>query len=111
MKSQQTKRHPRDWSNPGRVRVQLKGPNNFFVNSNVTTRRQLCKAIAERMPQVQKDTQPPKNIITPLTSLKEVEDIVNEQRKAQGLPPLSEMQPKNPTIPAKPKKQKVKYVR
>lgn len=67
-------------------------------------------AIAELMPIVQKESSVPSTYASPLMTLEEVD----EQRKAQGLPALSDMQfnnPLAPQIPAKPKKQKVKYVR
>jgi hypothetical protein len=56
-------------------------------------------------------------MISPLTRLSEIEAMADEQRKAQGLPTLAEMQAANqaanpqPQIPAKPKKQKIKYMR
>ncbi|CAO3625250.1 unnamed protein product [Cunninghamella blakesleeana] len=110
------KRHPRDWANPGRVKVQIKGNNNFFINQQITTRKQLFYAIAERVPNIQKTNELPKGIVAPTTSLAEVEALADEQRKAQGLPTLAEMnaqhaaqqQQYKPTVP---KKQKVKYVR
>ncbi|CAO3608365.1 unnamed protein product [Cunninghamella echinulata] len=110
------KRHPRDWANPGRVKVQLKGKNNFFINQQVTTRKQLFYAIAERLPQVQKTQDLPKGIVSPMTSLADVEALADEQRKAQGLPTLAEMNAQaaaqqQQMKPAAPKKQKVKYVR
>ncbi|KAF7730251.1 signal recognition particle subunit [Apophysomyces ossiformis] len=104
--------HPRDWANPGRVKVQLKR-DRFFVNPNVTTRIQLYYQIAERLPAIQKESELPKNIVSPITSLAEVEAIADEHRKAQGLPTLAEMNASSsqPAIPSKPRKQKVKYVR
>ncbi|KAG0965950.1 hypothetical protein G6F66_005612 [Rhizopus arrhizus] len=104
------KRHPRDWVNIGRIRVQLKGNDRFYINPKLTSRKQLFIAIAELMPIVQKESSVPSTYASPLMTLEEVD----EQRKAQGLPALSDMQfnnPLAPQIPAKPKKQKVKYVR
>lgn len=106
----QNKRHPRDWVNIGRIRVQLKGNDRFYINPKLTSRKQLFIAIAELMPIVQKESSVPSTYASPLMTLEEVD----EQRKAQGLPALSDMQfnnPLAPQIPAKPKKQKVKYVR
>ncbi|CAO3591744.1 unnamed protein product [Absidia cylindrospora] len=111
------KRHPRDWANPGRVRVQLKTKNsNFFINHQITTRKQLFHAIAERLPEARKNNEVPKHVISPMTTLAEVEALADEQRKAQGLPTLAEMNAQaaaqqQPVKPAAPKKQKVKYVR
>lgn len=111
------KRHPRDWANVGRVRVQMKNQANFFINADITTRKQLYAAIAKILPQVQKEGDVPKTIVSPMTTLAEVEALADEQRKAQGLPTLAEMQAQqalqNPAPPTltKPKKQKVKYVR
>ncbi|ORE06872.1 signal recognition particle, SRP19 subunit [Rhizopus microsporus var. microsporus] len=106
----ENKCHPRDWANVGRVRVQLKTNDRFYCNSKITSRKQLFLAIAEVLPAVQKESSLPKTITSPLTTLEDVD----EQRKAQGLPTLSEMQANNPLVPqlpAKPKKQKIKYVR
>lgn len=106
----ENKRHPRDWVNIGRIRVQLKGNDRFYINPKLTSRKQLFIAIAELMPIVQKESSVPSTYASPLMTLEEVD----EQRKAQGLPALSDMQfnnPLAPQIPAKPKKQKVKYVR
>ncbi|KAI8366630.1 signal recognition particle, SRP19 subunit [Radiomyces spectabilis] len=107
------KKHPRDWGNPGRVRVQIKAANNFYINQRITSRKDLFNAIAEKLPKVQKESELPKSILSPLARLSEVEAVVDEQRKAQGLPTLAEMNANmpSPTIPAKPKKQKIKYVR
>ncbi|KAI7907259.1 signal recognition particle, SRP19 subunit [Cokeromyces recurvatus] len=109
------KRHPRDWANVGRVRVQLKNSSNFFINPNIITRKQLFIAIAKLIPICQKEGEVPKTIVSPLTTLAEIEALADEQRRAQGLPTLAEMQAQNaaqqPHIPAKPKKQKIKYVR
>ncbi|KAI8340917.1 signal recognition particle, SRP19 subunit [Chlamydoabsidia padenii] len=112
----ESKRHPRDWANPGRVRIQMKTKNsNFFVNNQITSRKQLFHAIAERLPQVQKN-EVPKHVLSPMTTLAEVEALADEQRKAQGLPTLAEMNAQaaaqqQPVKPVMPKKQKVKYVR
>ncbi|KAG0164588.1 signal recognition particle subunit [Apophysomyces sp. BC1034] len=109
----ESKTHARDWTNPGRVKVQLKR-DRFFVNPNCTTRNQLYYLIAERMPAIQKESELPSNIVSPVTSLAEVEAIADEHRKAQGLPTLAEMNAsssQSPAIPSKPRKQKVKYVR
>jgi hypothetical protein len=110
------KRHPRDWANVGRVRVQLKNKANFFIQEDIITRKQLFVAISKLLPAVQKEGDVPKSIVTPLTTLTEIEALADEQRKAQGLPTLSEMQgPQQaiqpPPAPVKAKKQKVKYVR
>ncbi|KAI8069758.1 signal recognition particle, SRP19 subunit [Gilbertella persicaria] len=109
------KRHPRDWANVGRVRVQIKNSSNFFVNADITTRKQLFVAIAKILPECQKTGSVPKSIVGPMTTLAEIEALADEQRKAQGLPTLAEMQAQNaaqqPQIPAKPKKQKIRYVR
>ncbi|KAL9556919.1 hypothetical protein MBANPS3_001630 [Mucor bainieri] len=109
------KRHPRDWANVGRVRVQIKDKNNFFVKQEITSRKELFVAIAKLMPQCQKEGDVPKSIVAPTTTLAEIEALADEQRKAQGLPTMAEMQAQQaaqqPQIPAKPKKQKVKYVR
>ncbi|ORX42370.1 signal recognition particle, SRP19 subunit [Hesseltinella vesiculosa] len=112
----ESKRHPRDWANPGRVRVELMGPNKFFRNQEITSRKQLYNAIAARLPQVQKTNDIPKGIISPITPLAEVEALADEQRRAQGLPTLADMkaqaEAQQATAPrAVPKKQKVKYVR
>lgn len=109
--------HPRDWANVGRVRVQLKNRANFYVHEDITSRKQLFIAISKLLPQVQKEGDVPKSIVTPLTTLTEIEALADEQRRAQGLPTLSEMQGQQQAIqspapaPAKAKKQKVKYVR
>jgi hypothetical protein len=111
------KRHPRDWANVGRVRVQMKSKNNFFVNQDIITRKQLFTAIAKLLPQIQKEGDVPKSIVSPTTTLAEIEALADEQRKAQGLPTMAEMQAQQalqapaPPVPTKPKKQKVKYVR
>lgn len=113
------KRHPRDWANVGRVRVQIKDQNNFFINQEIITRKQLFIAIAKILPQCQKEGEVPKGIVSPLTTLAEVEALADEQRKAQGLPTLAEMQAQNtaqqqqqsPQAPTKQKKQKIRYVR
>ncbi|KAI9016385.1 signal recognition particle, SRP19 subunit [Phycomyces nitens] len=116
------KKHPRDWANPGRVRVQLKNKSNFFMNPNCTTRKQLFKTIADRLPTIQKESKLPGNILSPLATLAQVEAIADDHRKAQGLPTLAEMNANNaammpppdmpgPSTPTKQKKQKVKYVR
>ncbi|KAI8099361.1 signal recognition particle, SRP19 subunit [Halteromyces radiatus] len=108
--------HPRDWANPGRVRVQLKNKNNFFINNDIITRKQLFYAIAARLPEAQKNNEIPKHVISPMTSLAQVEALADEQRKAQGLPTLAEMNAQaaaqqQPVKPTMPKKQKIKYVR
>ncbi|KLO16109.1 signal recognition particle, SRP19 subunit [Schizopora paradoxa] len=41
-----SKCHPRDWANPGRVRVQWKKENGGFVNPTIRTKKQLLVAIA-----------------------------------------------------------------
>ncbi|KAI7860894.1 signal recognition particle, SRP19 subunit [Circinella umbellata] len=106
------KKHPRDWGNPGRVRVQLFGPNKQAMHATIKDRKTLMREIARRLPKVQETNEKPKNMVTPMTSLAEVEAIVDEQRKAQGLPTLAEMQAKQQAMaPSIPKKQKVKYVR
>ncbi|KAI9249661.1 signal recognition particle, SRP19 subunit [Phascolomyces articulosus] len=106
------KKHPRDWGNPGRVRVQLFGPNKQPMHATIKDRKTLMREIAKRMPKVQETNEKPKNMVTPTTTLAEVEAIVDEQRKAQGLPTLAEMQAKQSAMtPNIPKKQKVKYVR
>ena len=143
------KKHPRDWGNPGRVRVQLFGPNKQPMHATIKDRKlllshflllhyygiytilltlhkhnlsfimlllllgkTLMREIAKRLPKVQETNEKPKNMVTPTTSLAEVEAIVDEQRKAQGLPTLAEMQTKQQTMaPSIPKKQKVKFVR
>ncbi|KAI9319126.1 signal recognition particle, SRP19 subunit [Dichotomocladium elegans] len=109
----ETKRHPRDWANPGRVKIQLFGPNKQPMRPTIQSRKQLFYALAQRLPELQKTHKKPGNIVGPTTSLAEVEAIVDEQRRAQGLPTLAEMQAQNPmaNMPAKPKKQKVKYIR
>lgn len=93
----------------------MKNQNNFFVNQDIITRKQLYVAIAKLLPQCQKEGDVPKGIHSPLTTLAEAEAYHDEQRKAQGLPTIAEMQAQQaaqqPQIPAKPKKQKVKYVR
>ncbi|KAG1440893.1 hypothetical protein G6F56_011727 [Rhizopus delemar] len=116
----ENKRHPKDWANVGRVRVQLKTNDKRCINPKIASRKQLYAAIAEIMPIVQKESSVPNTYASPLITLEEVD----EQRKAQGLPALSDMQFNNPlapgggapggapqTPPAKPKKQKIKYVR
>ncbi|KAI8354560.1 signal recognition particle, SRP19 subunit [Choanephora cucurbitarum] len=109
------KRHPRDWANVGRVRVQIKDKSNFFVNQEIITRKQLFAAIARLLPACQKEGDVPKSIVGPTTTLAEIEARADEERMAQGLPTLAEMQaqsaPQQPQVPAKPKKQKIKYVR
>ncbi|KAI8063179.1 signal recognition particle, SRP19 subunit [Gongronella butleri] len=113
----ESKRHPRDWANPGRVRVEMKGPNSFYRNANITSRKELFYAIAARLPEVQKQQDIPKGIVSPMTSLAEVEALADEQRKAQGLPTLAELKAQDAAHQAAaqrnmpPKKQKVKYVR
>ncbi|KAI8638278.1 signal recognition particle, SRP19 subunit [Parasitella parasitica] len=108
------KRHPRDWANVGRVRVQIKN-NNFFINQEITSRKELFVAIAKLLPQCQKEGEVPNSIVAPTTTLAEIEALADEQRKAQGLPTMAEMQAQQtaqqPQIPSKPRKQKVKYVR
>ncbi|OZJ01788.1 hypothetical protein BZG36_05259 [Bifiguratus adelaidae] len=47
------KAHPKDFFNPGRVRVQLKH-NNIPLNSNIKTRQQLAERIAQLLPSIQK---------------------------------------------------------
>ncbi|KAI9272581.1 signal recognition particle, SRP19 subunit [Sporodiniella umbellata] len=112
----ENKCHPKDWANVGRVRVQLKTPERRYLNTKLTSRKQLFAAIAEIMPSVQKETKVPDTYASPLITLEEVD----KQRKAQGLPALSDMNfnPLSPggapgpqTPPAKQKKQKIKYVR
>ncbi|KAI8993407.1 signal recognition particle, SRP19 subunit [Pilobolus umbonatus] len=108
------KRHPADWANVGRVRVQLKNMVKSPINQKISSRKQLFAAIAQLLPAIQKETTVPKSIMSPLTTLTEIEAMADEQRRAQGLPPLSEMQPsapQTPPAPVKPKKQKIKYVR
>lgn len=74
--------------------------------------KQLYVEIAKRLPEVV-DSSMPENIVTPMTSLAEIEAIIDKQRKAQGLPTLAEMreqqQQKTPNLSKR--KQKVKYVR
>jgi hypothetical protein len=93
----------------------MKDKSNFFVNQSIITRKQLFVAIAKILPVCQKEADVPKSIVSPTTTLAEIEALADEQRKAQGLPTLAEMQAQSaaqqPQIPAKPKKQKVKYVR
>jgi hypothetical protein len=95
----------------------MKNGANFFVNQDIITRKQLFVAIANILPSVQKEGNVPKTIVSPMTTLAEVEALADEQRKAQGLPTLAEMQAQQaiqaPPVPpaGKPKKQKVKYVR
>ncbi|KAI8973587.1 signal recognition particle, SRP19 subunit [Mycotypha africana] len=107
------KRHPRDWANVGRVRVQLKDKNNFFIKQDIITRKQLFEAISRLMPQCQKESEVPKTIVSPLTTMTEVNAMIDEQRKAQGLPTLAEMeaeQAKNTPSPQMPPKQKMKRI-
>ncbi|KAJ2962926.1 hypothetical protein NQZ79_g1963 [Umbelopsis isabellina] len=112
------KKHPADWANPGRVRVQLKN-GHFFCNPKYTSRKQLILAIADALPEIQKQNEIPKHIVSPLTSLKEIEELANEQRKAQGLPPIESSAPpptnagaiesaESSNKPKKVKKQKMK---
>jgi hypothetical protein len=87
----------------------------FALTLNVIG-KQLFHAIAERLPQAQKNNPVPKHVLSPMTTLAEVEALADEQRKAQGLPTLAEMNAQaaaqqQPVKPAMPKKQKVKYVR
>lgn len=95
----------------------MKNKANFFINQDIITRKQLFIAIAKRLPQIQKEGDVPKTIVSPMTTLAEIEALADEQRKAQGLPTLAEMQAQQaaqiptPPVPTKPKKQKVKYVR
>jgi len=86
------KKHPADWANPGRVKVQLKN-GHFFSNPKYTSRKALIHAIADFMPEIQKENEIPKNIVSPLTSLKAIEELANEQRIAQGLPPIESSAP------------------
>ncbi|KAG2189386.1 hypothetical protein INT44_004528 [Umbelopsis vinacea] len=86
------KKHPADWANPGRVKVQLKN-GQFFSNPKYTSRKQLIHAIAELLPKIQKENEIPKNIVSPMTTLREIEEIANEQRRAQGLPPIETTPP------------------
>jgi len=39
------KTHPRDWENPGRVKIQIKD-NGRYLNRNITTKKQLLEALA-----------------------------------------------------------------
>jgi hypothetical protein len=55
--------------------------------------KQLIHAIAEVMPEIQKENEIPKHIVSPMTSLKEIEELANEQRRAQGLPPIETSAP------------------
>ncbi|KAI8882873.1 signal recognition particle, SRP19 subunit [Backusella circina FSU 941] len=111
------KRHPRDWANVGRVRVQLKNQANFFINQSITSRKELFVEIAKILPECEKEGAPPNTMLSPLTTLSEIEALADEQRKAQGLPTLAELQASQqaanpqPQIPAKQKKQKIKYMR
>lgn len=95
----------------------MKNAANFYISAEITTRKQLYAAIAKILPQVQKEGDVPKSIVSPTTTLAEVEALADEQRKAQGLPTLAEMQAQQaiqqptPPPPTKAKKQKVKYVR
>lgn len=96
----------------------MKNQANFFISADITTRKELFAAIAKILPQVQKEGDVPKSIVSPMTTLTEIEALADEQRKAQGLPTLAEMQaqqaiqqPVAAAPPTKAKKQKVKYVR
>lgn len=94
----------------------MKNRANFFIHEDIITRKQLFVAIAKLLPEIQKEGDVPKSIVSPLTTLTEIEALADEQRRAQGLPTLSEMSAQQPAIappvtPTKPKKQKVKYVR
>jgi hypothetical protein len=86
--------------------------------------KQLIHAIAELMPKIQKENEIPKNIVSPMTTLREIEEIANEQRRAQGLPPIETTpEPAAPTAgaigapesssskPKKIKKPKLKTIR
>lgn len=77
-------------------------------------------AIADALPEIQKQNEIPKHIVSPLTSLKEIEELANEQRKAQGLPPIETTAPPptnagaiesaESSKPKKVKKQKMKKI-
>jgi hypothetical protein len=45
------------------------------------------------MPKTQKENEIPKNIVSPMTTLREIEELANEQRRAQGLPPIETTPP------------------
>ncbi|KAI7866123.1 signal recognition particle, SRP19 subunit [Spinellus fusiger] len=129
------KKHPRDWANPGRIKVQLKNKQQFFMNPHCTTRKQLYIRIASQLPAIQKANAVPKEMISPLTTLAEIEAASDQERKARGLPTLAEMggdpgmgwmgganasasasasasaNPPSTPSTTKQKKQKVKYIR
>jgi hypothetical protein len=91
------------------------------IHTIMTIGKQLILAIADAMPEIQKENEIPKNIVSPLTSLKEIEELANEQRKAQGLPPIESSAPpptnagaidapESSNKPKKVKKQKMKKI-
>ncbi|CAG8502673.1 391_t:CDS:2 [Scutellospora calospora] len=49
------KTHPRNWANPGRVRVQLFNDQKIPFNSNIPTRKELIKQVASVMSEIQKN--------------------------------------------------------
>ncbi|CAG8551873.1 5860_t:CDS:2 [Paraglomus occultum] len=57
------KRHPRDWENPGRLRVQLKMEDNTLVDPTIKTRKELMKRVAKLLRTIQQNPQeyPPKH--------------------------------------------------
>lgn len=57
----------------------------------------MIRAIVELMPKIQKENKIPNNIVSPMTTLREIEEIANEQRRAQGLPPIESTPP--PEVP------------
>ncbi|RUP45592.1 hypothetical protein BC936DRAFT_147974 [Jimgerdemannia flammicorona] len=76
------KTHPRDWSNPGRVRVEMKR-NSMYVNPAIKTRKQLLHRVAALLPGLEKTLEIPKQLISPLTPLSEIQSIADEMRRVQ----------------------------
>ncbi|KZV76872.1 signal recognition particle, SRP19 subunit [Peniophora sp. CONT] len=58
------KRHPRDWANPGRVRVQLKR-DGVLVNRGITNKKHLLEALGEQMQRTKSENVPREPYIYP----------------------------------------------
>ncbi|KAG8985785.1 signal recognition particle subunit [Tulasnella sp. JGI-2019a] len=82
--------HPRDWENPGRVRVQWK-ENGRLTNPSIPTKKKLFEMIAAFIQGAKPDQVPNMAML----SIKDTEDVANPAAVAKPPPPATKARPSN----------------
>ncbi|KAF8329560.1 signal recognition particle, SRP19 subunit [Cantharellus anzutake] len=98
-----TKCHPRDWANPGRVKVLFKDDGRFS-NAQITTKKQLLEAISVRIQQQQRSQMPLSESIKPSSQTPVLSNSVSGSKPSKGsknapAPPPRKSRPKAPKPP------------